>query len=279
LLNCFSLPAGIQPAPVFSWKIPGFEFLKISGAALAIAFAVFRSGFHLGKWIGYHSANIWTAGAVHFAFGMMLLDVLWMGLGLENLWYAPLLRVAFAMILGVLTAEFFFRGSFSGSAEFAFPSGPYGLLALMGLIFLAFSALQCFLPETHNDGLIYHLGVPLFWLLNHGMADFSSIPHAHFPYGGELFLFTGYLLQGTETAHLLNLFVWFAGSLAAAGWARESGGPNAGWLAFGLTLTLPLLSLAAWTSQVECFLTIYLVLFFHGLFQILLTKKIQGPVL
>ncbi len=74
----------------------------------------------------------------------------------------------------------------------------------MGLIFLVFSALQCFLPETHNDGLIYHLGVPLFWLLNHGMADFSSIPHAHFPYGGELFLFTVYLLQGTETAHLLK---------------------------------------------------------------------------
>ncbi len=110
MLNCFSLPAGIQPAPVFSWKIPGLEFLKISGAALAIAFAVFRSGFHLGKWIGYRSANIWTAGAVHFAFGVMLLDVLWMGLGLENLWYAPLLRVAFAMILGVLAAEFFFRG-------------------------------------------------------------------------------------------------------------------------------------------------------------------------
>ncbi len=79
----------------------------------------------------------------------------------------------------------------------------------------------------------------------------------------------GFALQGTETAKMLQALTVLACAFAAGGWAEEVAGPSAGikarWLAFGLTATLPLLTLNAWATQVEGLLTLFIILFLYCL--------------
>ncbi len=228
------------------------------------------------RWLGFQTKNSLMGLSVEFALGIAAVDLIWLGFGFAHLWVFPFLRIFFGGVLLFLVLDAFRRPFRFPRSLPAFPEWPFRLSALGGILYWLFSALHGFLPETHNDGLVYHLGTPVYWLLNHGITDFPNQPHASFPYGGELFLLTGYLFQGPEAAKLINSVVLGFCALASAGWAWEAGGRHSGWLAFSLTLTLPLLVWVSISTQIEGFLSLYLVLFFYFLFQFVSRPAARG---
>jgi hypothetical protein len=278
LTRAFSIPDGFSPSPT-QWTSAFVSFLKILGTSLAVAFTAFRVGYFLRTWARFNTPNRLLKWAFDLSFGIMALDGLWLALGFNQLWMVPFLRDCFGLLFLVCAVEKMIHFSLPSWKEISFPDWPYGLLAVVGLCYWLFSCWHGFLPETHTDGLNYHLGVPCNWLMRHGIGNFTSSYYDGYPYGGELFLFTGYLFQGAEAAKLLNALVFGVCALAAAGWAQDSGEKNAGWLAFGLTLTTPLLALVGWTTQVESFLVLFSVLFFYGLYRLVKTDQFKtfGP--
>jgi len=279
LKPAFSLPDDYLPASQPQWTSAFISFLKILGVSLSAAFTAFRVGYFLRKWTAFNAPNPLLNGAFDFGLGILALDGLWLALGFNQLWTIPLLSGCFGLLFLVCLVEKMIHFSPPSWKEIRLPDWPYALLAVTGLGYWLFSCLHGLLPETHTDGLNYHLGVPCNWLMRRGIGNFTPSYYDGYPYGGELFLFTGYLFQGAEASKLLNTLVFGVCALAAAGWARESGGRNAGWMAFGLTLTTPLLALVGWTTQIESFLVLFSILFFYGLHRLIKTNpfKIFGP--
>ncbi len=234
--------------------------------ALAISWLTVFIGRKFREWLQIELEDSWLDFSAEFSLGVLALSFLWLGLGLVHLWFESFLKSVFLLIL---LAAFLKKKPSSGIFIIPLPKDKLPIfLCIISLIYFGFSFLHGFLPEVHVDGLVYHLGTPNYWLRMHGVADFPSQPLSGFPYGGELFFFTGFLIQGSEAAKLLNVMVLGVCALAAGGWARKAGGQNAGWLAFGLTLTLPLLNLVSWTSQIEGLLTLFFIHYFHGLYRL-----------
>jgi hypothetical protein len=137
----------------------------------------------------------------------------------------------------------------------------------MGLVWTLASFLQALLPETFYDSMVYHLAVPQDWMTAHGFRDLPGQIFSHFPYGGELFFFNGWVWGGSEAAKMLHAGIWFLNALFVAGWAREWGGTSRGWLAFGLVSTLPLGVVCAWSTANEGLLVLGLLICVYGTLQ------------
>lgn len=85
---------------------------------------------------------------------------------------------------------------------------------------LFFAAIQAFTPEVFYDSLVYHLGVPNQWIIEHG---FTNLPHNIY---SNLFMFHGMayiacLLATYSHAlpRLLNAYVFIASVIALSGMA------------------------------------------------------------
>ena len=148
------------------------------------------------------------------------------------------------------------------------PSLELGFLVFLGLLFTLLTFAQALTPESFYDSMVYHLAVPVYWLMHHGMIDFPTNFFSNYPYGGECFFLNGLALQGTETAKMLQALAVLACAFAAGGWAGEVAGEKCRWLAFGLTATLPLLTLNAWATQVDGILALFVVLFLYCLLKV-----------
>lgn len=269
----FSLPADPRAllGSAFTWTGGGsFEgvgfFLGLGGILLgsaAILWVTLQLGRVLGDRLGLRIEDAWLTLCAEFSLGMVLLSTLWLGLGLVRLWYDPLIHTVLLLL--------FLLSLWRVRAPWERPLFPWprdlvlsGLLGL-SLLYLLFSILHGFLPETHPDGLVYHLGTLSYWWFHHGMTDLPSQPMGGFPYAGELYFLTGYWVGGSEVVKVLNVAVLGLVALAAASWAGEKAGPDAKWLVFGMISTLPLLHLVSWTSQVEVLQCLFLVLFLYGM--------------
>jgi hypothetical protein len=253
-----------------------FRFVWMGFVVLTVVFAAWSWGRFVRKWTGLILPNRASGFAVDFSLGVLFFSILWFGLGLVNLWFKPFLGTLFVALL-LFRAWKDTQFASWRPIRICFPG--FGLeicLLILGFLFLAFSFLNALLPETHPDGLVYHLGAISFWLFHHGMADFPGQPLAHFPFSGELFYLPAVIFCGGEGAKLLNVAVLAATALAAAGWAKQAAGDKGQWLALGLVLTLPLLHLVAWTSQIETFQALFVILFLQGLSRLLDKPGPQG---
>ncbi|HVZ81110.1 MAG TPA: hypothetical protein VHE12_10020, partial [bacterium] len=214
---------------------------------------MFRLG-RLDPWMGF---------GLDYALGAIFLSLLWMGWGLVGLWFAPFLM---AVILLLLILSFLGRRRSGDGILGSWPREiPLRFLMGVAVIYGLFTLLHGLLPETHPDGLVYHLGTLSYWMFRHGLADLPSQPFGGFPYGGELYFLSGYVLQGTESAKCLNIASLGVLGMVAGAWAAEIGGERARWLALGMVLTLPLAHLVSWTSQVEVLQSLFLLLFLYAL--------------
>ncbi len=257
------LPAGeIHRAQV--WEESAFILLT---ALLAVAMT-FSLGSRLRRWLSLAAPDPWVRWAVDFGLGVVGLDLFWTGAGLTGLWYPP---VWTAGGLALLTLTLFDGGTLarrglprSGFQWIAKEPGLFLLLAL-GAFFFLFSVLQDLAPETFYDSMVYHLAVPSYWLLHHGLADFPTNFYSNYPFGAELYFLGGMVAQGTEAAKMLNLAAIGACALLAGGWARETAGERAGRFALGLVLTFPLFVINGWSTQVDGMLALAATLFAYAL--------------
>ena len=244
------------------------ESLRILLTAFVIGGVTWTLGRRMGKWLGLNRFDPWVGIAFDFGWGVVFLDLFWVGTGLVRLWYPPVWISLFS-ILGLLFIWDLIsciKKGFKHSFNSIYPKeASTFILCLTGLFYWIFSILQDLAPETFYDSMVYHLAVPAYWLLHHGIMDFPTNFFSNYPFGGEIYFLNGMVLQGTETAKILHALAFGVCALLAGGWAREMAGERAAWLTLGLILTLPLFALATWTTAVEGFLAFAMLLFLYSL--------------
>lgn len=234
-------------------------------------------GQRLRKWIFLPVENGSLGFCMDLGLGFFFLNTLWMGLGLVRLWWEPL-WLAGALILSVLTVKSLLS-LFHGKGKLRFPQGQnpglfYGLLGI-GLIYFGFLFLHGLLPETFYDSLNYFLGMPHFWLFQHGITDYPTHLLSGYFHGGSLFYLYAFLLGGTEGAKILSVFVLGFNALFAFGWAREKAGFLAGTVAAVAVTTFPLIYLNAWAVRVDGLSTFIALLFFFCLEKACVAKPLK----
>ncbi len=207
------LPAAFNTNP-----FPPFEISKAlaiwgeSGLILAVSFLILAVALVWGRRVRLFFAitlpNSWLRWGTDFGLGMIFLDLLWLGTGLTRLWVGPFLRST-GILLGLEAAWTVGRLLKDKSKEPAgplFPKEPgLRVFVLGGALYFLFSAAHGLVPEGFYDSMVYHLAVPHFWLLNHGICDFPTNFFSNYPYGGEIFYLNGFFFQGTESAKMLHV--------------------------------------------------------------------------
>lgn len=237
---------------------------------LAITLMTTAWGARVRRLLCFQPSDAWVVLASNFGLGICFLGLFWAGTGLVRLWYKPVWIYLEGALFTVSLWDLF-----RGWKNFHFVSAWKWLprdwvlrfLTGIGLFYWFFSLLLDLAPENFYDSMVYHLAVPSYWLLNHGLRDFSTNLFSNYPFGGELFFLNALVWQGTEAAKMLNVVCFGVCALLAGGWARELAGEKAGWMALGLTLTFPLFAVNTWAAQVEGFMTLAVALFAYTLFR------------
>lgn len=256
----WNTPGRIDPHKLL---VNGAGSLKIFLCCVLVGFTLWRWGRKLQHWLGLKVENLFLRFSLEMVFGILLFNGLWLGLGFNLLWFEPLLLplllLLFAAALWDLHRDFL---RFQKFPSFAWPTRPQTALGLLGFLSLLLSLGQGSVPETYFDALVYHLSTLDLWSRSHGITEISNNLYSYYPFGGELYFFSGFLLQGSEAAKTLNAFAALLCALAAAGWAATEAGAAKGWLLWTLVLTFPLVSATVWTTQVDVVLALFLLLFF-----------------
>ncbi|TXH28918.1 MAG: hypothetical protein E6Q99_01720 [Elusimicrobia bacterium] len=127
------------------------------------------------------------------------------------------------------------------------------LRALLVAVFVL-NGLMCFVPEVFYDALVYHLGVPRWYLLEGGLRYYPAY-HAQFPFTRQMINLFGLALQGDTLAKLLH----FATSVQILGtflaMAERFGRRRVGLLASLIFLSVPMVAMNLWTTGVDVALT------------------------
>lgn len=229
--------------------------------------SLWSCGRFLRKWIYLPAENEVLGFCLELGLGFFFINTLWMGLGLTRLWFEPF-WVAGVLILSVLMTKDIMEIPW-GKIKFNFPlKPPPGVLLFclgIGFFYYGFLLLHSFLPETFYDSLNYFLGMPHFWLFQHGITDYPTHLLSGYFHGGSLFYMYAFLLGGTEGAKILSVFVLGFNALFAFGWVKEKAGVLAGVTAAVAVTTFPLIYLNAWAARVDGLSTFIALLFFFCL--------------
>jgi len=252
-------------AKLTQFLINWMEWSKALIVCVAAAMVFWRLGRKLGTWLGLAVASSTLKFCFETALGILFLNGLWLGLGLNGLWF-KLLILILDLLLTFWALWDFGREGIRWSPLFVLklPQGFSLFIALLVLVFIVINAAQTLLPETYFDALVYHLSTLQFWDFHHGLADTPGNLYAHFPFGGELYLWNGFLFGGSQAAKFLNVGLLLLTSLAAGAWVAE-GSLAAGGLTTASVLFLPLLSTTTWAAQNDIFVTFFLLLFVYAL--------------
>ena len=265
LKDLFDAGQGGSLAASEFWRIQT-ESLRILGTSVLILGVTWVLGRRVRQWLALDLSDSWVRFGFDFGMGVLCLNLLWIGTGLTGLWYRPLGVAAGVLLLILLFVDL--AGFLKARGNWGIQGRPQGgvlLLLAAGCFYFLFSLLQNLAPETFYDSMVYHLAVPSYWLLHHGLADFPTNFFSNYPFGAETYFLNGLVLQGTESAKMLHVICFGVCALLAGGWARELAGPLAGWMTLGLTLTFPLAAVNVWTTQVEGFLGLAVVLLAYSL--------------
>ncbi len=241
--------------------------------AFAVFFLAILNSWWLGsvvwEWLGPDKQRGFVPWAFELGLGALASSLFWMGTGLNRLWFPYLLAALGILALGPAWMKLKSRMvQFPRTLARPWAGPPMGwiLTGFVGVAFLygAWGFLQCFLPETFYDSLNYFLGVPQYWIFKHGITDEPGHILASYFHGGTLYFMDGFYFGGTEAAKFLSFGAGFLSALFVGAWVKEEAGANAGWAAFALTATFPLLFLNGWATRVDGLLTFCLLLFFYA---------------
>ncbi|HTA76966.1 MAG TPA: glycosyltransferase family 39 protein [bacterium] len=276
LFNADAFP----PADSAQWWKVWDESLGAILTTVIVSAATLSLGKRVRVFFQLDFSNIWARWGFDFGLGAVVLGFFWIGTGLCGLWYLPVRQGLAAVILPLLLWDgFALTRRFFQPAEGSQPrpGWSYGFLCLIGLAYVLLTLMVNLTPETFYDSMVYHLAVPQYWLDHHGLSDFPTNFFSNYPYGAETYFLNGLVFQGTEAAKMLHAVTFVFCAILAGGCAWEIGGTRSGYLALGLVLTLPLLSLNIWTTQVEGFLTLAILLFIYALNRWARNQESQWP--
>jgi Dolichyl-phosphate-mannose-protein mannosyltransferase len=236
-------------------------------AVIGLSFLAILNSWWLGavllEWLGLQKQKGFVPWAFEAGLGALLSSLFWMGTGLTRLWFTPLLAV-----LGLLALGPAFNKLKSRMGNFSLGRPPRETLLRVfvgvALFYGVLGYAQSLLPETFYDSMNYFLGIPQYWIFKHGITDDPGHILAGYFHGGTLYFLDGFYFGGTEAAKFLSFTAVVLGALFAGAWVKEEAGDKAGWAAFALTATFPLLFLNGWAARVDGLLTFCLLLFFYA---------------
>lgn len=264
LQNVFNFKPFVQPGSGERWAIWEGNLAAAATGFWCVA-ALWTCGRPVRKWLLLSTENLALGFCLDLGLGFFFLNMFWMGLGLTGLWFEPLWLTG-VLILSVLTAKNLLSLPW-GKLRFHFPQGEWPLAQLIlagtGLVYFGFLFLQGLLPETFYDSLNYFLGMPHFWLFQHGITDYPTHLLSGYFHGGSLFYLFAFVLGGTEGAKILSVLVLGFNSLFAFGWVKEKAGFLAGLAGAIAVLTFPLIYLNSWAVRVDGLSTFVSLLFFY----------------
>ncbi len=254
------------------------ESFKAVLITVLVAGVTWSLGWKIRRVFQLEFLDNWIQFGFDFGLGIMGLGLFWVGTGLCGLWCVLVWQgFAAVLVLGLAWDVFYLLRHFSPLPWNPIKSiGPgYIFLGLVGLVYISLTFLVDLTPETFYDSMVYHLAVPEYWLSHHGLSDFPTNFFSNYPYGAETYFLNGLVFQGTESAKMLHAVALIVCAFLAGGWARELGGPRSGYLVLGLVLTLPHFAINTWTTQVEGFLSLAVVLFMYALNRWMVSQELS----
>jgi hypothetical protein len=244
-----------------------WEVWKESLLALATGFWVlglfWSCGRRLSRWLFIAPSSPGLAFCLDVGLGVFFFNAFWMGLGLVKLWFEAI------WLPGALLFSVYFIHDFLGilkrKTDGSKPQKAASFWVILVFPYSALLLLHSLLPETFYDSLNYFLGMPHFWLFQHGITDYPTHLLSGYFHGGSLFFLSGFVLAGTEGAKVLSALVLGLCAVFAANWIREISGFPGEIVTKMAVLTFPLLYLNCWAVRVDGLLTFILLLFFYCL--------------
>jgi hypothetical protein len=245
------------------------KFLKVLGEFLS---TVLISVWFLALmgWTGHQILRVFGRVKAHqtmtfcleMGLGIFFWILFWFGLGLTRLWFGPLwLGVMILMSLWAVPDLFQVIRNLGQMEKPRFPLWFVALILIYGLAALVHGLL----PDVFYDSLNYFLGLPQFWIYQHGITDNAQQLLSGYFYGGSMFFMGGWMLADTEGAVLLSAAVWGLCGVLAYGWAEELSDKKTAVVAAAAVLTFPLLYLNGWAVRVDGLFAFVSLLFLYGL--------------
>jgi hypothetical protein len=221
-------------------------------------------------WIGHRTfqvlgvvrANRAMIFCLEMALGIFFWVLFWLGLGLARLWFEPVWLVAM-IVISLWAVSDLFR-AVRHFSKIEKPKLPLWFTTLV-IVYGFTAVIHALLPEIFYDTLNYFLGLPQFWLYQHGITDNAQQLYSGFFCGGSMFYMGGWVLADTEGAKFLSAAVWAINGILAYGWAQELSGKKAAVVSAAAVLTFPLLFLNAWAVRVDGLFTFVSLLFLYTL--------------
>lgn len=125
-----------------------------------------------------------------------------------------------------------------------------GLLRLLLWIAMGLNFAMCFIPEVFYDAMVYHLGIPRWFLLEGGIRYYPAF-HAQFPFTRQMLNVMGLALEGEALAKLLHFFTGLQIQLTFLALADRWGRRRIGLLASLAFFTIPMVAMNLWTTGVD----------------------------
>jgi hypothetical protein len=242
-------------------------------AAIWVIGLTFYSGRAVSKVLGWNLRDAWSRAAWNFALGVLALQWFWLATGFCRLWRAPVLEW-FGILTTVGFAISVFRerrtGGLIREGEWVLedskePSWALPWFRVLACAGVGIGVLVAFLPETFYDSLAYVLAVPDQWLKSGGIVDDPSHLYSGISLGASLWFTTGLAAFGEGSARWMAVCVAPVLAMGVGGWARETAGRTAGWMAAALILTMPQLENNGWAVRSDGLLALLLLLAFDAL--------------
>ncbi len=149
------------------------------------------------------------------------------------------------------------------------------LIALSILPSVLFVIIMSISPEIFYDSLVYHLAVPDYYISHHKILRIDYLMHSDFPSGQQM-LYCLALLTGNEiTAKLIHSFMYFCGAAVCFSSCKKILFSNTGYIAAGLILSLPILTVNSWTCGNDAALAFYFILALCAVLNYLHTNELK----
>ena len=179
-------------------------------------------------------------------------------LGVFGLLYQSVIYVLF-FILVILSFFYFRKNNIKFFINFNFSPLEYSLIFII-LLFFILNFICSLTPETFYDSLLYHLGVPSFYLLNHKIVNVPNNIFSNFPQNIEMIYLISLSLNNEILAKLINLTIGVLTLLLVYFFVKKNINQRTALVSICIFYSIPMISTNQVNTQIDVGLTFYVIL-------------------
>ncbi len=135
---------------------------------------------------------------------------------------------------------------------------PVKITLVLLVLLIIFNYIMSFTPEIFYDSLVYHLGAPKLYKLNHKIIATPFDHHAHYPLNMSMLYLFGIMLKGAVVAKLMNFCIGLLSVVNIYYFCKTHFKSAAAGLYGGLAFySIPILMLKFWVTNSDVGLTYF----------------------